>query len=85
MPFVALTVLLRHLNAQAISFLALLLPFGALLFGAGCSRRGDHGRARWAAPALGRRGTAGRANGARSRSRVRAAGARVAAGLRRHR
>ena len=34
-PFVVLTVLLRHLSAQAISFLALLLPFGALLFGAG--------------------------------------------------
>ena len=34
MPFVALTVLLRHLTAQAISFLAMLLPFGALVFGA---------------------------------------------------
>ena len=34
-PFVVLTVLLWHLSAQAISFLALLLPFGALLFGAG--------------------------------------------------
>ncbi len=32
--FVALTVLLRQLTAQAISFLAMLLPFGALLFGA---------------------------------------------------
>jgi len=32
--FVALTVLLRHLTAQAISFLAMLLPFGALVFGA---------------------------------------------------
>jgi drug/metabolite transporter (DMT)-like permease len=27
-------VLLRHLTAQAISFLAMLLPFGALVFGA---------------------------------------------------
>jgi drug/metabolite transporter (DMT)-like permease len=33
-PFVALTVLLRHLTAQAMSFLAMLLPFGALVFGA---------------------------------------------------
>jgi drug/metabolite transporter (DMT)-like permease len=32
--FVALTVLLRHISAQATSFLAMLLPFGALLFGA---------------------------------------------------
>ena len=32
--FVALTVLLRHLTAQAMSFLAMLLPFGALVFGA---------------------------------------------------
>jgi drug/metabolite transporter (DMT)-like permease len=34
-PFVVLTVLLRHLSAQAMSFLAMLLPFGALVFGAG--------------------------------------------------
>jgi drug/metabolite transporter (DMT)-like permease len=33
-PFVALTVLLRYISAQATSFLAMLLPFGALLFGA---------------------------------------------------
>jgi drug/metabolite transporter (DMT)-like permease len=33
-PFVALTVLLRHITAQATSFLAMLLPFGALIFGA---------------------------------------------------
>jgi drug/metabolite transporter (DMT)-like permease len=32
--FVTLTVLLRHLTAQAISFLTMLLPFGALVFGA---------------------------------------------------
>ncbi len=32
--FVVLTVLLRHISAQAMSFLAMLLPFGALLFGA---------------------------------------------------
>jgi drug/metabolite transporter (DMT)-like permease len=32
--FVGLTVLLRHLTAQALSFLAMLLPFGALIFGA---------------------------------------------------
>jgi drug/metabolite transporter (DMT)-like permease len=32
--FVGLTVLLRELSAQAMSFLALLLPFGALVFGA---------------------------------------------------
>ena len=32
--FVTLTVLLRHISAQAISFLAMLLPFGALVFGA---------------------------------------------------
>ena len=29
-----LTVLLRHISAQAMSFLAMLLPFGALIFGA---------------------------------------------------
>jgi drug/metabolite transporter (DMT)-like permease len=33
-PFVALTVLLRHITAQATSYLAMLLPFGALVFGA---------------------------------------------------
>ena len=33
-PFVVLTVLLRHISAQATSFLAMLLPFGALVFGA---------------------------------------------------
>jgi drug/metabolite transporter (DMT)-like permease len=33
-PFVGLTVLLRHITAQAMSFLAMLLPFGALGFGA---------------------------------------------------
>ena len=33
-PFVVLTVLLRQLSAQAISFLAMMLPFGALAFGA---------------------------------------------------
>jgi drug/metabolite transporter (DMT)-like permease len=33
-PFVGLTVLLRHITAQAMSFLAMLLPFGALIFGA---------------------------------------------------
>jgi drug/metabolite transporter (DMT)-like permease len=33
-PFVVLTILLRHITAQAMSFLAMLLPFGALLFGA---------------------------------------------------
>lgn len=32
--FVGLSVLLRHISAQAMSFLALLLPFGALVFGA---------------------------------------------------
>jgi drug/metabolite transporter (DMT)-like permease len=32
--FVTLTVLLRHISALAISFLAMLLPFGALVFGA---------------------------------------------------
>jgi drug/metabolite transporter (DMT)-like permease len=32
--FVTLTVLLRHISAMAISFLAMLLPFGALVFGA---------------------------------------------------
>jgi drug/metabolite transporter (DMT)-like permease len=32
--FVGLTVLLRHISAQAMSFLALILPFGALVFGA---------------------------------------------------
>ncbi len=33
-PFVGLTILLRHITAQAMSFLAMLLPFGALVFGA---------------------------------------------------
>jgi drug/metabolite transporter (DMT)-like permease len=32
--FVTLTVLLRHISAMAIAFLAMLLPFGALIFGA---------------------------------------------------
>jgi drug/metabolite transporter (DMT)-like permease len=32
--FVALTVLLRHIRVLAVSFLAMLLPFGALIFGA---------------------------------------------------
>jgi drug/metabolite transporter (DMT)-like permease len=32
--FVTLTVLLRHISAMAIAFLAMLLPFGALMFGA---------------------------------------------------
>jgi drug/metabolite transporter (DMT)-like permease len=31
---VALTVLLRHIRVLAVSFLAMLLPFGALIFGA---------------------------------------------------
>lgn len=33
-PFVVLTVLLREITAQAMSFLAMILPFGALAFGA---------------------------------------------------
>jgi drug/metabolite transporter (DMT)-like permease len=33
-PFVGLTVLLRYITAQATSYLAMLLPFGALIFGA---------------------------------------------------
>jgi drug/metabolite transporter (DMT)-like permease len=33
-PFVGLTVLLRQITAQATSYLAMLLPFGALIFGA---------------------------------------------------
>jgi drug/metabolite transporter (DMT)-like permease len=32
--FVTLTVLLRQLSALALSFLAMILPFGALVFGA---------------------------------------------------
>ena len=32
--FVGLTVLLRHVTAQASSFIAMLIPFGALVFGA---------------------------------------------------
>jgi drug/metabolite transporter (DMT)-like permease len=32
--FVTLTVLLRHISAMALSFLAMILPFGALVFGA---------------------------------------------------
>jgi drug/metabolite transporter (DMT)-like permease len=32
--FVTLTVLLRHISAMAVAFLAMLLPFGALVFGA---------------------------------------------------
>jgi drug/metabolite transporter (DMT)-like permease len=34
LAFVVMTVLIRHVSAQAISFLAMLLPFGALVFGA---------------------------------------------------
>jgi drug/metabolite transporter (DMT)-like permease len=33
-PFVVLTMLLRHISARSTSFLAMLLPFGALAFGA---------------------------------------------------
>jgi drug/metabolite transporter (DMT)-like permease len=34
LAFVAMTVLLRHVSAQAVSFVYLVLPFGALAFGA---------------------------------------------------
>jgi drug/metabolite transporter (DMT)-like permease len=34
LAFVMMTVLIRHISAQAMSFVALLLPFGALAFGA---------------------------------------------------
>jgi drug/metabolite transporter (DMT)-like permease len=34
LAFVVMTVLIRHVSAQAVSFLAMLLPFGALVFGA---------------------------------------------------
>ncbi len=44
--FVGLTVLLRHLTAQAMSFLAMLLPFGALLSGQRCTTRPSPG-GRW--------------------------------------
>jgi drug/metabolite transporter (DMT)-like permease len=44
-PFVALTVLLRHITAQAMSFLAMLLPFGALVFGAALYDEGITARA----------------------------------------
>jgi drug/metabolite transporter (DMT)-like permease len=44
-PFVALTVLLRHITAQAMSFLAMLLPFGALVFGAALYDEAITGRA----------------------------------------
>jgi drug/metabolite transporter (DMT)-like permease len=33
-PFVGLTVLLRHIKAQSTSYIAMLIPFGALAFGA---------------------------------------------------
>ena len=33
-PFVTLTILLRELRAVTVSYITLLLPFGALLFGA---------------------------------------------------
>jgi drug/metabolite transporter (DMT)-like permease len=44
-PFVGLTVLLRHYSAQAMSYLAMLLPFGALLFGAALYDESITGRA----------------------------------------
>jgi drug/metabolite transporter (DMT)-like permease len=44
-PFVGLTILLRHITAQATSFLAMLLPFGALLFGAALYDEGITARA----------------------------------------
>jgi drug/metabolite transporter (DMT)-like permease len=44
-PFVGLTVLLRHISAQATSFLAMLLPFGALVFGAALYDEAITGRA----------------------------------------
>jgi drug/metabolite transporter (DMT)-like permease len=44
-PFVGLTVLLRHISAQAMSYLAMLLPFGALVFGAALYDESITGRA----------------------------------------
>ena len=44
-PFVGLTVLLRHISAQATSYLAMLLPFGALAFGAALYDEGITARA----------------------------------------
>ena len=48
-PFVGLTMLLRHISAQAMSFLAMLLPFGALVFGP-TSTTSRSRPARWRAP-----------------------------------
>ena len=45
LAFVVMTVLIRHISAQAISFLALLLPFGALAFGAALYGEGLSARA----------------------------------------
>ena len=50
--FVTLTVLLRHISAMAVAFLAMLLPFGALIFGRCCTTRASR-------PARGGRGGAG--------------------------
>ena len=55
--FVVLTVLLRHISARATSFLAMLLPFGALAFGAALydepvTARAAGGRRRWWPPGL---------------------------------
>ena len=54
--FVTLTVLLRHISAQAMSFLAMLLPFGALDLRRDPLRRADHGARCWRAPPWWRRG-----------------------------
>jgi drug/metabolite transporter (DMT)-like permease len=55
-PFVTLTVLLRELPAVTVSYISLLLPFGALAFGAAlydeavtlAARRGSRARGGWA-------------------------------------
>ena len=67
--FVTLTVLLRHVSAMAVAFLAMLLPFGALIFGALLYDESITPRAvegpRWWRPGWGSR--SGRAARARSR------------------
>ena len=48
--FVVLTILLREMSAQASSFIALMIPFGALDLRRPALRRGDHRPRAWRAP-----------------------------------
>ena len=64
-PFVTLTILLRELPAVTVSYITLLLPFGALAFGAALYDEPV------TLPAVGRRRARGRRPGRRAVARTR--------------